>query len=196
MCFGHEDYFTLGVEWQRTPVPFEGTLCRLLSALCGLLARVRLAVIHTAQTTNLIPGAGYLRSYTICYPVPTSSRPTTASASGEVHREPLEICERAVVEGAFVRGPQDHAGRLARLERFLPARRTQTPAVSRSQAGKAELWHRRRKIIAAGFGKLEELSSHDGADGVTTDVFSARIAASVSEEPRQGLHRAVFESVA
>jgi hypothetical protein len=24
------------------------------------------------------------------------------------------------------------------------------------------LWHRRRKIIAAGFGKLEELSSHDG----------------------------------
>jgi hypothetical protein len=58
------------------------------------------------------------------------------------------------------------------------------------------LWHRHRKIIAAGFGKLEELSSHDGADGMTTDVFSTRIAASVSEEPRQGLRRAVFESVA
>jgi len=127
---------------------------------------------------------------------PASLRPTPASASGEVHREPLEIGERAVVEGAFVCSPQDHAGRLVRLERFLPAFRTQAPAVAGPQAGKAELWHRRRKIIAAGFGKLEELSSHDGADGMTTDVFSTRIAASVSEEPRQGLHRAVFESVA
>jgi hypothetical protein len=58
------------------------------------------------------------------------------------------------------------------------------------------LWHRRRKIIAAGFRKLEELSSHDGAHGMTADVFSTRIAASVSEEPRQGLRRAIFESIA
>jgi hypothetical protein len=41
---------------------------------------------------------------------PASLRPTTASASGEVHRKPLEIGERAVVEGAFVCSPQDHAG--------------------------------------------------------------------------------------
>jgi hypothetical protein len=119
-----------------------------------------------------------------------------ASASGEVHREPLQIGERAVVEGAFVRSPQNHAGRLARLERFLPARRTQAPAVAGPQAGKAKLWHRRRKIIATGFGKLEELSSHDSADGMTADVFSTRVAAAVSEEPRHGLRRAVFESVA
>ena len=117
-------------------------------------------------------------------------------ASSEVHREPLEIGERAVVEGAFARSPQQYPGRLARLERFLPARRTQAPAVAGPQAGKAEFWHRRRKIIAPGFGKLEELSSHDGADGMTTDVFSTRMAASVSEEPRQRLHRAVFELVA
>jgi hypothetical protein len=31
---------------------------------------------------------------------------------------------------------------------------------------------------------------------VAADVFSTRIAAAVSEEPGQGLHRAVFESVA
>src|SRR5271170_7299434 len=31
---------------------------------------------------------------------------------------------------------------------------------------------------------------------MTTNIFSTRIAASVAEEPRQGLHRAVFESVA
>jgi hypothetical protein len=50
----------------------------------------------------------------------------TVSASGEVHRKPLQIGERAVVEGAFVRSPQNHSGRLARLERFLPPRRTST----------------------------------------------------------------------
>src|SRR6516225_4545317 len=118
------------------------------------------------------------------------------SASGEVHREPLEIGERTVVECAFVRSPQRHAWCVTRLERFLPTGRAQAPAVTGHQAGKAELWHRRRKIVAAGFGKLEKLRSHDGADGVTSDVFSTRIAAAVSEEPCHWLHRAVFESVA
>jgi hypothetical protein len=58
------------------------------------------------------------------------------------------------------------------------------------------LGHRRCQIIAAGFGKLEELSSHDGANDMATDVFSTRVAAAVSKEPCNGLHRAVFESVA
>ena len=135
-------------------------------------------------------------SYTITYPVPRFLAAYDGVWSGEVDREALEIRERAVLEGTFVCGPQDHAGRLVRLKRFLPAFRTQAPAVVGPQAWKAELWHRCRKIIAAGFGKLEELSSHDGADGMTTDVFSTRIAAPVSEEPRHGLRRAVFESVA
>ena len=69
-------------------------------------------------------------------PFPASLRPTTASASGEVHREPLEIGERAVVEGAFVCSSQDHAGRLVRLERFLPAFRTQAPASPGLRPGK------------------------------------------------------------
>ena len=145
---------------------------------------------------NIVADAGYVRELHDRYPVSRFLASTTPSASGEVHREPLEIGERAVVEGAFVRSSQDYAGRLARLERFLPARRTQAPAIAGPQAGKAEFWQRRRQIIAAGFGKLEELSRHDRADGMTTDVFSTRIAASVSEEPRQGLHRAIFESVA
>ena len=117
-------------------------------------------------------------------------------ASGKVHREPLEIRERAGVQRAFVRSPQDHAGRLARLERFLPTRRTQAPTVAGPQAGKAKLWDRRRKVIAAGSGKLEELNSHDGADSMAADVFSTRIAAAVSEEPCHGLDRAVCETVA
>ena len=95
------------------------------------------------------------------------------SKSSEVQGETLEIGERAVVGGAYVRSPQDHAGRATRLQRLLPARRTQAPAVAGPQAGKAELRHRCRKIIAPGLGKLEKLGSHDGADRVAADVFSS-----------------------
>ncbi len=111
------------------------------------------------------------------------------SKSGEVQGESLEISERAVVEGAFVSSPQDHAGRIARLQRFAPAGRTQAPAVAGPQAGKAELGHRCRKIIAAGFGKLEKRVSHDGADRVAADIFSAGVAAAVTKEARLGAHR-------
>ena len=101
------------------------------------------------------------------------SEPMT-SASGQIHRKPLQIGERAVVEGAFVGSSQDHAGRATRLERLLPARRTQAPAVAGPQARKAELGHRRRKIIAAGFGKLEKAAVVI-AQTVATDVFSAGV---------------------
>jgi hypothetical protein len=76
---------------------------------------------------------------------------------------------------------QDHAGRTARLHRFAPAGCTQAPAVAGPQAGKAELGHRRRKIIAAGFGELEKRRGHDGADRVAADVFSIGVAATVTK---------------
>jgi len=63
--------------------------------------------------------------------------------SREVHRETFEIGERAVAEGTFVGGPQDYAGRLPRLQCFLPTRCTETPAVATPQAGKAEFQSRR-----------------------------------------------------
>ncbi len=118
------------------------------------------------------------------------------SKAGEVQGETLEIGERAVVESAFVSSPQDHAGRAARLQCFAPAGRTQAPAVAGLEPRKAELGHRRRKIIAARFGKLEKLGSHDGADRVAADVFSIGVAATVTKEPRLGLHRADVEPVA
>ena len=61
-----------------------------------------------------------------------------------------------MVQSAFVRGAQDHAGSLAGLKRFLPTRCTQAPTVTGFQAAKAELRHRRRKIVATGFGKREK----------------------------------------
>src|SRR5215469_179299 len=62
----------------------------------------------------------------------------TRRESGQIHRELLEIGERAVAESGLVRGPQDHPGRLARLHCFLPTRRTQAPTVTRPQTRKSE----------------------------------------------------------
>jgi hypothetical protein len=118
------------------------------------------------------------------------------AGSGEVDRETLEIGERAVGEGALVRGPQDHAGRLARFVRFLPTGCAEAPAVAGLQAAKAEFRYRRRQVIAAGFRKLEKFGRHDSADRVTADVLSAGVATAVTKEPRHRVHRADFKPVA
>src|SRR5260370_1142906 len=98
-----------------------------------------------------------------------------------------------MTQRALVRGAQDHAGRLARLECFLPTRSTEAPTVAGFQAAKAEFRHRCRKIVAAGFGKLEKRGGHDGADRVATDVRSPNVAAAVSKEPPHWADRAGFE---
>src|SRR5258708_10857542 len=90
-------------------------------------------------------------------------------------------------------GAQDHAGRLARLECFLPTRSTEAPTVAGFQAAKAEFRHRCRKIVAAGCGKLEKRGGHDGADRVATDVLSPSVAAAVSKEPRHWAYLSDFE---
>src|SRR5262245_22807381 len=117
-------------------------------------------------------------------------------ASGEIHREALEVGERAVAERAFVRGAQDNAGRLTRLECFLPTRRTETPTVAGLQAGKAEFRHRGRKVVAAGFGEFEKRGGHDGADRVAAEVLSTRVAAAVAKKPGHRIDRAELEPVA
>ena len=101
-----------------------------------------------------------------------------------------------MVQSAFVRGAQDHAGSLAGLKCFLPTRCTEAPTVAGFQAAKAELWHRRRKIVATGFGKREKRGGHDDADGVATDILSPSVAAAVSKEPGHGFYRADFEPIA
>jgi hypothetical protein len=116
--------------------------------------------------------------------------------SGEVQGETFEVGKRAVLESPFVSSPQDHAGRAARLQCFAPAGCTQAPAVAGPQAGKAELGHRRRKIITARFGELEKLLGHDDADRVAADVLSTGVAATVTKEPRLGVHRAIIEPAA
>src|SRR5215475_2625024 len=104
-------------------------------------------------------------------------------ASRRVHRKAFEIGERTVCERAFMRGAQDHARRLTGLERFLPTRRAQAPAIARLEAAEAELRHRRGKIVAGGFGEREKFGGHDDANRVAADVLAARVAAAVAKEP-------------
>jgi hypothetical protein len=101
-----------------------------------------------------------------------------------------------MVQGAFVRGAQDHAGSLAGLEGFLPTRSTQAPTVAGFQAAKAELRYRGRKIVATRFGKREKRGGHDGADRVATDVLSPGVAAAVSKKARHRVYRAEFKRLA
>jgi hypothetical protein len=100
-----------------------------------------------------------------------------------------------MAQSAFVSCAQNHAGRLAHLECFLPPWCTEAPTVAGFQAAKAEFRHRCRKIVAAGFGKLEKRGGHDDADRVAADVLSPSVAAAVSKEPRHRVYRADFEPV-
>ena len=54
---------------------------------------------------------------------------------------------------------------------FLPSVGAKTPPVTGLEAWKLKLGHRGHQIIAAGFGKLEELSRDDRANGVTAEVL-------------------------
>src|SRR5271167_3215027 len=95
-----------------------------------------------------------------------------------------------------MRGAQDHARRTPRLQRLLPARCAQTPAITGLQSRKAEFRDRRREIIAAGLRKLKKTRGHDGAHGVARDVLAAGVAAAVAKETRHRAQGADFESIA
>jgi hypothetical protein len=75
--------------------------------------------------------------------------------------------------------------------------RVRTSTSGRRASGReSRIGHRRREIIAAGLGKLEKFGSHDGADCVAADVLSIGVAATVTKEPRPGLHRTDVKPVA
>src|SRR6266404_695202 len=95
-----------------------------------------------------------------------------------------------------MRSAQHHARRTPRLQRFLPARCAQTPAIIGLQSRKAEFRHRRREIIAAGLRELEKTHGHDGAHGVAAVVLAAGVAAAVAKESRHRAQGADFESIA
>src|SRR5208337_158155 len=91
---------------------------------------------------------------------------------------------------------QDHARRTPRLQRFLPPRCAQTPAITGLQSRKAEFRDRRREIIAAGLRILKKSRGHDGAHVVAADVLAAGVAASVAKKARHRAQGTDFESIA
>src|SRR5580692_11288373 len=101
------------------------------------------------------------------------------------------MCERALMGSA-----QHHARRLAGCMSLLPARRAQTPAVAGFEAGKAEFRHRRRQVVAACLGKIEECRSHHDTDGVAAEILRPGVTAAVAVKPGHRRDRASFELLA
>ena len=73
----------------------------------------------------------------------------------------------------------------AGIERFLPAGRTQAPAVTGFQAREAVLGHRSRKVVPSRLGKGQKLRRHDGANRMQTHILSPSVAAGVAKEAGQ-----------
>jgi len=82
------------------------------------------------------------------------------------------------------------------LQRFLPPRCAQTPAITGLKSRKAEFRDRRREIISAGLRILKKFSGHDGAYSVAADILAAGVAAAVAKKTRHWAQGADFESIA
>ena len=77
----------------------------------------------------------FTRNHTLfAHPISHSS----AAGLSQVHRKAFEVRERAVMQSPFMGGAQHHARRVARRKRFLPAWRTETPAIPWFEAGETE----------------------------------------------------------
>src|ERR1700680_2746658 len=105
----------------------------------------------------------------------------------QVEREFLERVERHDLETRLMRRGKADAWRMAGVERLLPARRAQAPAIARLQPVEAELRQRGREVVAGGLRKRKELGVDLGADRVQPDILGAGIAAAFAVEPGQRL---------
>src|SRR6185437_13622517 len=85
-----------------------------------------------------------------------------------------------------MRCPERHPRRTPRLQRLLPARRAEAPAIPRLEPGKAELAARGRQIVALRAAERQELRCHHRADRVAAEVFRPGIAAAI---PKEAGHR-------
>ena len=107
--------------------------------------------------------------------------------SAQIDGMRLEIREAAMFEGAFVGCHEHDPRRLARLERLLPARRAETPAITGAKSGKAEGRQWRRQVIAGGSAEFEEFVRHHRAHGMRARILGSGVAATVTEKTRKRL---------
>jgi hypothetical protein len=78
------------------------------------------------------------------------NRVTRRPGSRQIDGEAFQILQLAVAERAFVGGAQHHVRRPAGLQRLLPARPVQAPAVAGVQAGETVDGFGGREVVANG----------------------------------------------
>src|SRR5437868_14438004 len=114
-------------------------------------------------------------------------------ASAQIDGVALEIGEAAIGERPLMRRAQHDTRRQPGLERLLPAWRAEAPAIARLQPREAVIRHRRREIVAARLGVVEEADGGDDAHRMAAAIGRAGIAAAVAEEPGDRPQRAILE---
>ena len=114
----------------------------------------------------------------------------------QVPRVLFEDFQRNVLQRGRVGGGQFDRGGSAGLVGFLPAQRTQTPAVAGLQAGETEFGPRRAQVVALRFGERQKRCGDFDTDGMQADVFSAGITTAVAVEPGQRPAAAKLQPVA
>src|ERR1017187_3397074 len=81
----------------------------------------------------------------------------------------------------------------APLERFLPARDANTPAIARFQSGEAPLGMRCNEVVSIEYGKIQKLASHLNANRVQTGVFGAGATIPVAIESGHRIAATAFQ---
>src|SRR5262249_8773542 len=126
----------------------------------------------------------------------TPGRQVEARRLGEVECVALQVDELDDLEGGLVGCRQHHAWGGSGLERLLPARRAQAPAVAWLEAGKAEFRVRGGKIVANGLRESQELHRRLYAHSVDTGILRTGVAAAGAVEAGERLGRAEGDRLA
>jgi hypothetical protein len=95
-----------------------------------------------------------------------------------------------------VRAPKKNTRGFPLIVSVKPARRTQTPRVTRFEAGKTKGWHGRAQIITLRARVSQKLIGHGHANRVTAMVDLTRIAAAIAEETGNRIHSTGLEGFA
>lgn len=123
------------------------------------------------------------------------------------HRE-TEVCSLLVdcklthrvkrddFQSTLVRGLKNDAWSHVVLVSLLPARGTETPAVSGFETGETVFRHRGGKVVASEFGELKELSCQFHTNGVRTMILIIGVATTIAKESRQRIGATRLERTA
>ena len=142
------------------------------------------------RAATLVALANYLQC---CRPDTRHAMCKSLFASRQVNREPLKVSQRTITQGTLVGGTQNHAGRLACFQGFLPTRRAKAPPITGFQTGKSKFLLRSGKVVTARFGIFEEFRCHHGTDRMTAQILFSRIAAAVAIKPCRRFDRAQIQ---